>query len=227
MNFPGVLNAITESLILRHHNKRTNMLRILLLSAVLGIAGCGASESKVDDSNTFQDPRDGNTYTLNTDAGGRVWFGTDLNHLESATVKHSANGVDMAMYSWNDAMNACPEGWRLPARADFRNMLDQFPDGDDEGADNAAEAFVGLYENDSTQFNLFGMYVMNPDGAGAPINKGDGEFGYYWTSTVGDNNKAYALRFDSNRKVAYLQTYDKRGIANCLCIKNELQTQKP
>ncbi|MGF1566374.1 MAG: FISUMP domain-containing protein [Flavobacteriales bacterium] len=203
------------------------MLRFTLFSAVFAIAGCGVSESKVDDSNTFKDSRDQKAYTLTTDAGGRVWFASDLNHLESATVKHSANGVEMAMYNWNDAMNACPEGWRLPTRADFRNMLDQFPDSDDEGADNAAEAFVGLYESDTTRFNLFGMYVANPDGIGSPINKGAGEFGYYWTSTVGDNNKAYALRFDSSRKVAYLQTYDKRGIANCLCIKNELQMQQP
>lgn len=182
--------------------------------------GCG-NEKATSDQNSFKDPRDGHAYPTFTDATGRTWFASDLNHSALASAQHTDGTETSSMYAWNQAVNACPEGWRLPTRSEIRMLLDQFPDGDDQGADNAAEAFIGLYENPENGYKLNGMYVDNPAGLGDPVNKGAGEFGYYWSSTVGDNDKAYALRFDANRKAAYIQTYDKRGMASCRCVKKE------
>lgn len=193
--------------------------RSFILALAIFTASCGNDAANENQVNMFKDPRDGRDYPTTNDSAGHVWFVEDLNHHESSGVLHRDGDQQMAMYGWNQAMNACPDGWRLPTRAEIRLQLDQFPDGDDEGADNAAEAFVGLYENPANSYHLFGMYVGNPSGIGDPINKGSGEYGYYWTSTVGDNDKAYALRFDANRKAAYLQTYDKRGMASCRCVK--------
>ena len=73
------------------------------------------------DSATFKDSRDGATYYLAT-SGGKVWMQNNLYYSGSGVSYQYSSAIDPIfgrLYTWEEAVNACPEGWHLPADADF------------------------------------------------------------------------------------------------------------
>lgn len=95
---------------------------ILLASAVvLTFTACGG-ESPMTDS------RDGKTYkTVNI--GDKIWMAENLNHqtdgsmcYENRSARCEKNG---RLYLWNEAVTACPEGWHLPSRNEFEDLIRQ------------------------------------------------------------------------------------------------------
>ncbi len=73
------------------------------------------------DSTTFKDPRDGKTYYLAT-TGGNVWMQNNLGYQDSGVSYGYCSAVDPIfgkLYTWNEAIKACPDGWHLPSDADF------------------------------------------------------------------------------------------------------------
>ena len=73
------------------------------------------------DSSRFIDPRDGSTYYLAT-GGGNVWMQNSLSYAGSGVSYEYSPAMDKIagrMYTWNEAVNACPEGWHLPSDKDF------------------------------------------------------------------------------------------------------------
>jgi uncharacterized protein (TIGR02145 family) len=199
---------------------KTHYLYLVSATLVALTIGCNNDDKPGVASNRFTDPRDQQSYETMTDQSGYIWFKTDLNYREMASHTGTDEHGDFAMYTWSKAVNACPEGFRLPTRGDYKRLLDQFPDGDDTGADNTAEAFAGLTAENGLRLLPRGMYVMQPDQSPTPIAKGAGEYGYFWSSTKGDNDKPHALRLDAVREAAYLQTYDKRGMGSCRCVRD-------
>ncbi len=62
---------------------------------------------------SFKDPRDDQTYhTLS--AGGELWFAEDLRFEDST------------LYSYQQALDACPPGWKLPTRSDWLTLSYHF-----------------------------------------------------------------------------------------------------
>jgi len=205
------------------------MKKLILFASVFALlTACGSSdEQRTDDAlniTSFKDPRTGIEYPVYTDDRGRNWLAADVNYGDNASVKSSDAAGAFTMFTWAAAQQVCPEGWRLPTRADWKLLLDQYPDGVDEASDNTAEAFHGL--TTSIEFGLQprGMYVqLTPDTL--PEAKGAGEYAYYWTSTESDDGKAFALRLDYNKGITYLQAYDKRGISSCRCIQSSTSAE--
>ena len=73
------------------------------------------------DSTAFKDPRDGKTYYLAT-TGGNVWMQNNLGYQDSGVSYGYCSAVDPIfgkLYTWNEAIKACPDGWHLPSDADF------------------------------------------------------------------------------------------------------------
>lgn len=77
-------------------------------------------------------------------------------------------------YNWSEAMSICPEGWRLPTKAEFSVIANEmkFEDG---------RAYLENDEGDRCYFPLSGKkyYESSPNG-------------YYWTSTELNNYGIYA-----------------------------------
>lgn len=73
----------------------------------------------------FLDPRDGQTYRT-VAIGDAQWFAQNLNHDLPDSRCHgglAANcKVHGRLYRWNEAMTACPPGWRLPSDADWKAL---------------------------------------------------------------------------------------------------------
>ena len=76
---------------------------------------------KYDTKKSFTDPRDGKEYPYTT-VGGLDWFIDNLSYEGSGTPYFDAAAMTDIFgmyYTWNEAVSACPSGWRLPSNADF------------------------------------------------------------------------------------------------------------
>lgn len=200
------------------------MKKIILFASVLALLpACGSNAEKASDDalniTSFKDPRTGIEYPVYKDERGRNWLSADMILADNAQVNSTDDSGNFTMFTWAAAQQVCPEGWRLPTRSDWKLLMDQYPDGVDEASDNTAEAFVGLTETIKFGLQPRGMYVQLP-GDSVPAAKGAGEYAYYWTSTESEDGKAFAIRLDYNKRITYLQAYDKRGISSCRCIQS-------
>lgn len=89
--------------------------------------GKGSSITGFDIKDTdrlFTDPRDKRDYYVFT-AGNTEWMrenlawngaGVPYNHCDVMS------GIFGRFYTWEEAQNACPEGWRLPSENDWQNL---------------------------------------------------------------------------------------------------------
>jgi uncharacterized protein (TIGR02145 family) len=78
------------------------------------------------DSGTFTDSRDGKNYRFVT-IGGMKWTAKNLNYQTDSSwcYNDSDSYCDRygRLYNWNAAKSACPSGWHLPSRDEWRTLL--------------------------------------------------------------------------------------------------------
>lgn len=96
--------------------------------ALLTVTSCKQDEAKADsaatDSTTnaqvaVNDAKTFKTFTF----GSKVWMAENLKvNAEGSRCEGDCNKFGR-QYDWNTAMNACPEGWHLPAMSEFDSLL--------------------------------------------------------------------------------------------------------
>jgi uncharacterized protein (TIGR02145 family) len=164
----------------------------VLLSAWL--PGCSKKPERETVSITtgmLTDSRDGKTYRTVT-IGKQVWMAENLDYYTDSSMcvyKTSSKCKRYGrLYSWNEAMTACPAGWHLPSSQEWDNLItavggdslagkklkakhswdrDEIHGGSGNGTDDYGfSALPGGDRGDEGKFNIF-----------------DGSFGNWWTST--------------------------------------------
>lgn len=87
---------------------------------------CGLMISAVQAQNnptTFTDDRDGNSYPI-VEIMGQQWLGADLQYISpKAHFQDQKAAAQGNFYLWEEAEQACPEGWQLPTQEDWANFI--------------------------------------------------------------------------------------------------------
>lgn len=144
--FPDSLGTYTVSCTAfasGYYSKSTSR-NVTTVDAEKSLEGMGFSSS----DETMTDARDGKTYRTRR-IGDMEWFRQNLAYEGTGTSYRDAKAMTDIFgryYTWDEALTACPDGWRLPSEEDWRNLACEIA-----GDDN-----IGLYE----QFHGIGGKMM-------------------------------------------------------------------
>ena len=173
----------------------------------------------------FRDFRDGQVYKMVT-IGNQVWMARNLNYEMAGSYCYSNNASNCMrygrLYTWNAAMNACPDGWHLPTYDELVSLIEnasgQFLAGGvlkSKGGwkkcrhCDIADAMYG--------FSALPTGIMNEDGSFDKIF----EYGFLWSATETESNQIPYLVFVNNSSVAMLLLGDKNKGLSVRCVKGE------
>lgn len=119
----------------------TKLIDILVLFSLMCFCACTDYAQKIKDEfepdvfnddvkyKEIKDSRDGQKYKV-VSIDGSWWMAENLNYdaKESWCYNDDKSYCETygRLYTWNSAIYACPEGWRLPTKAEMEKMVDSF-----------------------------------------------------------------------------------------------------
>jgi uncharacterized protein (TIGR02145 family)/uncharacterized repeat protein (TIGR02543 family) len=165
----------------------------------------------------FTDSRDGQIYKT-VEIGEQTWMAENLNY-ETANSQCYGNDPENCatygrLYSWNEAMNACPAGWHLPSLDEW-NTLIVFA-----GGSNMAGTALKAGPPDWDGEDALGFSAL-PGGEFAVGGIDIGSGGTWWTATdYYSDDAAYYLGVLSDYAHVYIN-YDVSGLGHSVrCVQN-------
>jgi hypothetical protein len=169
----------------------------------------GDNTSKANACDTFslpeaeiylKDSRDGKTYRTIT-IGSQTWMAENLAYKpDSGKFWPYLNNENYAdaygyFYSWSTAQNVCPNGWHLPDKQEYLQLIQQYPE--------TEVAYQDLLVTGHSGFNII------PSSA-------------FWTSTLEMPNDKWSIIFSSPKykRIRPSNDYSKNACLPIRCIKN-------
>jgi len=151
--------------------------------------------------NNFTDTRDGKVYST-VQIGSQCWMKENLNYTTGNSWCYGDNSANCdtygRLYDWNTAMTACPSDWYLPYDVDFINLEEHLECVDAEqtgtrcyGISSKLSNYTPEGNNSSGWTGLLGG-ARHQSGSYYYLNDPTyGSVGYWWSSTVGGEEKPY------------------------------------
>jgi len=207
---------------------------VVALGLMLVLAGCGGENDKM-----FTDSRDNQNYRTVT-IGNTTWMAQNLNFKMDDSWCYDEDEANCAQYGrlyiWDAAMNACPSGWRLPARSDWDNMLQVIggvrdSDGDyDEigkklksktGWDICFDKDLNHFKCDNNGTDSFGFSALSGGGRVANgVFKDVGTLSYWWSATEFEAGGVWSRYMFSGFDYVYEGGANKGLGHSVRCVKN-------
>ena len=147
---------------------------------------------------SFTDSRNGTRKTYKTvKIGDQVWMAENLNYetanswcLDDKSKNCRKYG---RLYTWNDARVACPGGWHLPSKAEFKTLLDAV--GGQATAGRMLRSTRGWHKVSGWDGNGIDAYSFAALPAGWRFRNGgfssEGYVTYFWGSDASSMNLVY------------------------------------
>ena len=167
--------------------------------AVLGVASIfGSMAIQVDGqspADQFADQRDGQVYET-VRIGDQIWIARNLNFSYGSKTCYD-NAPDFcikygALYSWEEAMEVCPDGWHLPSKDEWEVLIGHL------GVADAGQKLKASPDDaipwDGT--NETGFTALS---AGAGNGEGFhrmGDWALFWSSTESSTERAWFTQLD-------------------------------
>jgi uncharacterized protein (TIGR02145 family) len=190
---------------------------VFILLIGFALSACKKKTTTPTDScSEITDTRDGQKYKV-VKIGDQCWMAENLNY-ETAT-NSFCYGDDPAncdehgkMYTWGAANSSCPNGWRLPTKAEFDKLIDEL------GGVNIAGG--KLKEGGSSGFNAKLSGFRDSQKNGKYSLKGVAVT--FWTSTPDNNlsNVYKALSLIKSSEEAFKDIALNADAVSCRCIKD-------
>ncbi len=185
----------------------------------------------------FTDKRDGTDYYI-SDYAGKSWFMNNLAYAGSGISYENSSIMDMVFgrfYTWNEAQEACPEGWRLPTEEDFVAMANAIAG--QEGKFKATEEFkdvaggmmVNAYFLGERMWeywpkvkitNVSGFSALSTGYQSAKFS-GLNKYATFWTADEADEDRGIARYIYVEDPDVHVGRYDKDSFrASVRCVKD-------
>lgn len=197
-------------------------------------------------SDSFTDARDGQSYGV-VEIGNLTWMAENLNYATESSAfpdGDSRNCKRMGrLYTWAEAQTVCPEGWRLPTKADFESLIAAAV-GEEATSEDAAQspshsrAGAALKSRDGwfkkgNGTDDFGFNAL-PAGYRGAISKADdgaivggkfdgiGGYAYFWSATEDPENSesnAFYLFLSFSSDAASINAFAKEDYRSVRCVR--------
>lgn len=210
---------------------------VLVSAMAFALSGCGddsATSTESNDSsnggaggNVMTDSRDGQTYKT-VKIGNQVWMAENLNYAMNGSLCYNNEQVYCnkygRLYTWNDAMDACPGGWHLPNKDEFeglRTLAGQTAE-DIEKAGVVLKSKSGWAENGNgtDDFGFGALPAGDYDGIDDGLFDDEGKRTRFWSSTEESSGNGYYLRLRYNSDNASINSSDTRNGLSVRCVKD-------
>ena len=197
-------------------------------------------------SGSFTDSRDGQSYGV-VKIGEQTWMAANLNFETAGSFCPEGDSRNCKrlgrLYTWADAKTVCPEGWRLPTKADFEALVNaasgnaaQFHNGNSDAVSNKVGAALksrdGWFKkgngSDEFGFNALpagyrGAVLKTDDGTvtGGKFD-GIGGYAYFWSATEDPENSesnAFYLFLSFSSDAASLNAFAKEDYRSVRCVR--------
>ena len=179
------------------------------------------------DAGTLHDLRDEQTYATVT-IGGTVWMAENLNYETSTSVlipEYNGKSRDKygLLYTWDDAMTACPSGWSLPSEDDWDDLVESVGDSATAGTklkaardwDKDRGYVIGT---DDYGFAALPAGVSHVNGNGVRSFSNNGAF--FWTATEHESGRAILIVMHYEKEVVESSRFEKDTWLSVRCIKD-------
>ena len=176
------------------------------------------------------DTRDGKAYKT-IQIGSQTWMAENLNYETENSYCYDDDLANCEtygrLYTWEAALNACPEGWHLPTKEEFVTLISNV--GGIDVAAKMLKSTTGWWEavDDSGQAldcNGIDKYGFNVLPAGFRDFNGifylAGKSADFWSATENDGDDAYYLSLDCSNEDAGLLNYDKAYATSVRCLRD-------
>jgi uncharacterized protein (TIGR02145 family) len=191
-----------------------------ILPLICVLCSGALAQSGGNRKSTITDSRNGQKYHT-IKVGKKIWMSENLNYATANSACYDNNPSNCAkygrLYNWDEAIKACPAGWRLPNNDDWQNLVQTA--GDEAVAGGKLKSKTGWSENgsgtDDFGFSALPGGYRNVDGKFYSV----GYYGTWWSATEYDANVAYsryALYYGNG--VVWLDNY-KSYLFSVRCVR--------
>ncbi|MBR1406393.1 MAG: hypothetical protein IJ578_05610 [Bacteroidales bacterium] len=190
-----------------------------------------------DDVAMLEDARDNRSYPY-VKIGGREWMARNLAYGSGKPYYNAAAMQDVfgMYYTWDEAVAACPEGWRLPDAADWDDLAKA------HGCETPGDVYAGIagammadaYMNENKMWEFWpevtisnqlkfcaipSGYAME-DGENASF-RGSSHYAVFWTAEEAEEGQAWVRQlYVQNPDVFKSSVYKSYFRANVRCVRD-------
>lgn len=181
-------------------------------------------------SEFYTDPRDGQSYGV-VKIGEQIWMAENLNYATESSACPDGDTRNCKrlgrLYSWAEAKTVCPEGWRLPTKADFEKLIAEMLKGG--MASSKGDAGVALKAKDGWFKKGNGSDVLGFKALPAGFRGADGKFdgiggyAYFWSATEDAENResnAFYLFLSFSSDAASINAFAKEDYRSVRCVSD-------